>query len=131
LGFVHAAERGEIGASACLDDVGGETMSRVDLAIHLDSDVNLTLRVPAGRDRFDVVVLKLCFDADRGIDRAEDRVDGSVAFQRFAHPPFVVMKQDDLSGRWFTASLWSDEFHNYVSTIGTAYAVMALQACRV
>lgn len=33
------------------------------------------------------------------------------------------------SGRWFTKSLWSDEMHNYVSTIGTAYAVMALRQC--
>lgn len=33
------------------------------------------------------------------------------------------------SGRWFTASLWSTEAHNYVSTIGTAYAVMALKEC--
>jgi squalene-hopene/tetraprenyl-beta-curcumene cyclase len=33
------------------------------------------------------------------------------------------------SGRWFTKSLWSDDFHNYVSTIGTAYAVMAIRAC--
>jgi squalene-hopene/tetraprenyl-beta-curcumene cyclase len=34
------------------------------------------------------------------------------------------------SGRWFTASLWSGDFHNYVSTIGTAYDVMALKECR-
>jgi squalene-hopene/tetraprenyl-beta-curcumene cyclase len=33
------------------------------------------------------------------------------------------------SGRWFTASLWSEKSHNYVSTIGTAYAVMALKEC--
>ncbi|MBX7200184.1 MAG: terpene cyclase/mutase family protein [Rhodospirillaceae bacterium] len=33
------------------------------------------------------------------------------------------------SGRWFTKSLWSDDYHNYVSTIGTAYAVMALRQC--
>ncbi len=34
------------------------------------------------------------------------------------------------SGRWFTPSLWSNEMHNYVSTIGTAYAVMALKTCQ-
>lgn len=34
------------------------------------------------------------------------------------------------SGRWFTKSLWSDTFHNYVSTVGTAYDVMALQECK-
>ncbi|MHB1205668.1 MAG: hypothetical protein ACYCZX_08890 [Rhodospirillaceae bacterium] len=33
------------------------------------------------------------------------------------------------SGRWFTPSLWSNASHNYVSTIGTAYAVMALKEC--
>jgi squalene-hopene/tetraprenyl-beta-curcumene cyclase len=33
------------------------------------------------------------------------------------------------SGRWFTKSLWADNMHNYVSTIGTAYAVMALRQC--
>lgn len=33
------------------------------------------------------------------------------------------------SGRWFTKSLWADDRHNYVSTIGTAYAVMALRQC--
>ncbi len=33
------------------------------------------------------------------------------------------------SGRWFTASLWSSDSHNYVSTIGTAYAVMVLRQC--
>jgi squalene-hopene/tetraprenyl-beta-curcumene cyclase len=33
------------------------------------------------------------------------------------------------SGRRFTASLWSDAFDNYVSHIGTAYAVMALKVC--
>lgn len=33
------------------------------------------------------------------------------------------------SGRWFTHSLWSDDMHHYVSTIGTAYAVMALKEC--
>jgi squalene-hopene/tetraprenyl-beta-curcumene cyclase len=34
------------------------------------------------------------------------------------------------SGRWFTKSLWSDDFHNYVSTVGTAYDVMALRECK-
>ncbi len=33
------------------------------------------------------------------------------------------------SGRWFTQSLWADDYQNYVSTIGTAYAVMALRQC--
>lgn len=34
-----------------------------------------------------------------------------------------------VSGRWFTASLWSEKRDNYVSHIGTAYAVMALRQC--
>lgn len=34
------------------------------------------------------------------------------------------------SGRWFTKSLWSDDYHNYVSTLGTAYDVMALKQCK-
>jgi squalene-hopene/tetraprenyl-beta-curcumene cyclase len=34
------------------------------------------------------------------------------------------------SGRWFTRSLYSDRFQHYLSTMGTAYAVMALEGCR-
>jgi squalene-hopene/tetraprenyl-beta-curcumene cyclase len=34
------------------------------------------------------------------------------------------------SGRWFTRSLYSDQFQNYLSTMGTAYAVLALRTCR-
>ena len=33
------------------------------------------------------------------------------------------------SGRWFTASLESNKSQNYLSTMGTAYAVMALKEC--
>ena len=33
------------------------------------------------------------------------------------------------SGRWYTASLWADDMQHYVSTLGTAYAVMALKEC--
>ena len=35
------------------------------------------------------------------------------------------------SGRWFTRSLYSDQFQHYLSTFGTAYAVMALGSCQV
>lgn len=34
------------------------------------------------------------------------------------------------SGRWYTRSLYSDRFQNYLSNMGTAYAVMALNSCR-
>ncbi len=34
------------------------------------------------------------------------------------------------SGRWYTRSLYSDMFQNYLSNMGTAYAVMALRSCR-
>jgi squalene-hopene/tetraprenyl-beta-curcumene cyclase len=33
------------------------------------------------------------------------------------------------SGRWYTRSLYSDRFQNYLSNMGTAYAVMALSSC--
>jgi squalene-hopene/tetraprenyl-beta-curcumene cyclase len=35
------------------------------------------------------------------------------------------------SGRWYTRSLYSDRFQNYLSNMGTAYAVMALNSCRI
>jgi squalene-hopene/tetraprenyl-beta-curcumene cyclase len=35
------------------------------------------------------------------------------------------------SGRWYTRSLYSDRFQNYLSNMGTAYAVMALSACQM
>ena len=35
------------------------------------------------------------------------------------------------SGRWFTRSLYSDGFKNYLSNMATAYAVMAIQRCTV
>lgn len=34
------------------------------------------------------------------------------------------------SGRWYTRSLYSDMFQNYLTNMGTAYAVMALRTCR-
>lgn len=34
------------------------------------------------------------------------------------------------SGRWYTRSLYSDRFQNYLSNMGTAYAIMALSSCR-
>lgn len=33
------------------------------------------------------------------------------------------------SGRWFTASLYSDRFENYLSNMATSYALMALKSC--
>ncbi len=36
-----------------------------------------------------------------------------------------------VSGRWYTRSLYSDKFQNYLSNMGTAYAVMALKSCRM
>jgi squalene-hopene/tetraprenyl-beta-curcumene cyclase len=35
-----------------------------------------------------------------------------------------------VSGRWFTRSLYSDQFKNYLSNMATAYDVMALHRCR-
>jgi squalene-hopene/tetraprenyl-beta-curcumene cyclase len=35
------------------------------------------------------------------------------------------------SGRWFTPSTYSDRFKNYLSNMGTAYAIMALKSCKV
>ncbi len=35
------------------------------------------------------------------------------------------------SGRWFTPSTYSDQFKNYLSNMGTAYAIMALKSCKV
>jgi squalene-hopene/tetraprenyl-beta-curcumene cyclase len=34
-----------------------------------------------------------------------------------------------VSGRWYTASLFSERFKNYLSNMGTAYALMAIAAC--
>jgi len=34
-----------------------------------------------------------------------------------------------VSGQWFTASLYSDRFHNYLSNMATSYALMALESC--
>lgn len=33
------------------------------------------------------------------------------------------------SGRWYTRSTYSDRFRNYVSNMGTAYALMAINSC--
>ncbi len=45
-----------------------------------DANVDLTLGVVARGDRFDVVVLERRFDAGRGVDRLEERVDRAIAF---------------------------------------------------
>jgi len=34
-----------------------------------------------------------------------------------------------VSGQWFTASLYSNRFHNYLSNMATSYALMALKSC--
>ena len=41
-----------------------------------------------------------------------------------------VQHHQRISGRWYTRSLYSDKFQNYLSNMGTAYAVMALTSCR-
>jgi squalene-hopene/tetraprenyl-beta-curcumene cyclase len=41
-----------------------------------------------------------------------------------------VQQHQRISGRWYTRSLYSDRFQNYLSNMGTAYAVMALTSCR-
>jgi hypothetical protein len=40
-----------------------------------------------------------------------------------------IQRHQRVSGRWYTRSLYSDYFQNYLSNMGTAYAVMALHAC--
>jgi len=41
-----------------------------------------------------------------------------------------IQKHQRVSGRWYTRSLFSDGFQNYLSNMATAYAVMALRSCR-
>ena len=41
-----------------------------------------------------------------------------------------IQSHQRASGRWYTRSLYSDRFQNYLSNMGTAYAVMALSACQ-
>lgn len=41
-----------------------------------------------------------------------------------------IQHNQRVSGRWYTRSLYSDRFQNYLSNMGTAYAVMALSSCR-
>jgi squalene-hopene/tetraprenyl-beta-curcumene cyclase len=41
-----------------------------------------------------------------------------------------IQHNQRLSGRWYTRSLYSDRFQNYLSNMGTAYALMALSSCR-
>jgi squalene-hopene/tetraprenyl-beta-curcumene cyclase len=41
-----------------------------------------------------------------------------------------IRQHQRVSGRWFTRSLYSDRFQNYLSNMGTAYAVMAMSSCR-
>lgn len=40
-----------------------------------------------------------------------------------------IQQHQRVSGRWYTRSLYSDRFQNYLSNMGTAYAIMALDAC--
>src|SRR5262249_50740480 len=42
-----------------------------------------------------------------------------------------IQQHQRISGRWYTRSLYSERFQNYLSNMGTAYAVMALSTCRV
>lgn len=41
-----------------------------------------------------------------------------------------IRRHQRISGRWYTRSLYSDRFQNYLSNMGTAYAIMALSSCR-
>jgi squalene-hopene/tetraprenyl-beta-curcumene cyclase len=41
-----------------------------------------------------------------------------------------IRQHQRVSGRWYTRSLYSDRFQNYLSNMATAYAVMALSSCR-
>jgi len=41
-----------------------------------------------------------------------------------------IRRHQRASGRWYTRSLYSDRFQNYLSNMATAYAVMALSSCR-
>jgi squalene-hopene/tetraprenyl-beta-curcumene cyclase len=40
-----------------------------------------------------------------------------------------IKRNQRVSGRWYTRSLFSDGFQNYLSIMGSAYAVMALHRC--
>jgi len=40
-----------------------------------------------------------------------------------------IRRHQRVSGRWYTRSLYSEQFQNYLSNMGTAYAVMALRSC--
>lgn len=40
-----------------------------------------------------------------------------------------IQQHQRVSGRWYTRSLYSDRFQNYLSNMGTAYALMALSSC--
>jgi squalene-hopene/tetraprenyl-beta-curcumene cyclase len=40
-----------------------------------------------------------------------------------------IKRHQRVSGRWYTRSLYSEYFQNYLSNMGTAYAVMALRSC--
>jgi squalene-hopene/tetraprenyl-beta-curcumene cyclase len=40
-----------------------------------------------------------------------------------------IRRHQRVSGRWYTRSLYSEHFQNYLSNMGTAYAVMALRSC--
>jgi squalene-hopene/tetraprenyl-beta-curcumene cyclase len=42
-----------------------------------------------------------------------------------------IQRHQRVSGRWYTRSLYSDRFQNYLSNMATAYAVMALNSCQM
>lgn len=45
------------------------------------------------------------------------------------HAVTWIQHHQRVSGRWYTRSMFSDGFQNYLSNMGTAYAVMALGSC--
>lgn len=64
-----------------------------------------------------LAALVLC---QRGYDSTDVAVQRAVSW---------IQRHQRASGRWYTRSLYSDHFQNYLSNMGTAYAVMALRGC--
>jgi len=55
---------------------------------------------------------------------------GSISSSSSIHRAIEWLKNNQrVSGRWFTRSLYSDRFKNYLSNMGTAYALMAINLC--
>src|ERR671911_2285906 len=68
-----------VGARRCLDDVLGEAASGIISPLELDRDPDLAEGVLSARHSVDAEVRQPTLYVRRGVDGAEDRVDGSLA----------------------------------------------------